>query len=78
MPMRVTQKEPQSSGVPQPHDRAVRLPEVVQITQRSKTMLYDDMRKGLFPVGFLIGRKARAWMLSDVMSWLESRKSQGV
>ena len=61
--------------VPQPHDRAVRIPEVIQITQRSKTMLYQDIRNGIFPAGFLIGANSRAWLLSDVMSWLESRKA---
>lgn len=64
--------------VPQPHDRAVRLPEVIQITQRSKTMLYQDIRNGIFPAGFLIGANSRAWLLSDVMNWLESRKTAGV
>lgn len=59
----------------QPHDRAVRLPEVIIITQRSKTMLYGDMRAGIFPAGFLTGKRSRAWMLSDVMAWLESRKA---
>lgn len=60
-------------GAPQPHTRAVRLPEVMQITQRSKTMIYADIRDGRFPAGFLIGKRARAWMLSDVMAWLDSR-----
>lgn len=77
MPTHV-QKEPQPvSGVPQPHDRAVRLPEVIQISGRSKTMIYEDVKAGRFPKGFLIGKKARAWMLSDVMGWLESRKQGG-
>lgn len=69
--------KPLSSGIPQPNDRAARLPEVIQITQRSKTMIYEDIRGGVFPSGFLIGKRARAWMLSDVMSWLESRKQEG-
>lgn len=66
------------SGVPQPNDRVTRLREIVEITQRSKTMIYEDIRAGRFPAGFLIGKKARGWLLSDVMSWLESRKSAGV
>lgn len=77
MSLRVYQETPPISGVPQPHDRAVRLPEVIQITKRSKTMLYEDMKAGIFPSGFLIGKKARAWMLSDIMNWLESRKTGG-
>ena len=66
------------SGVPQPSDRVTRLREIVEITQRSKTMIYEDIRAGRFPAGFLIGKKARGWLLSDVMLWLDSRKSAGV
>ena len=77
MPNKVHTIQPQSSGIPQPTDRAVRLPEVIQITGRSKTMIYDDAKAGRFPRGFLIGRKARAWLLSDIMNWLESRKTAG-
>ena len=61
--------------VPEPYDRAVKLPEMMHITQRSKTMIYADIRAGKFPEGFLIGQRARAWLLSDVMGWLESRKA---
>lgn len=77
MSMRVSQKPQPASGVPQPHDRAARLPEVIQISGRSKTMIYEDIKAGRFPAGFLIGRRSRAWMLSDVMNWLESRKGGG-
>lgn len=80
MPMRPQQhKQPVQhiNTVPQPHDRAVRLSEVIQITGRSKTMVYEDIKVGRFPAGFLIGVKARAWMLSDVMGWLEARKQGG-
>ena len=77
MPAHTHTAQPQHSGIPQPTDRAVRLPEVIQITGRSKTMIYDDAKAGRFPRGFLIGRKARAWLLSDVMAWLESRKEAG-
>ncbi len=77
MPQRVHVIQPQSSGIPQPTDRAVRLPEVIQITGRSKTMIYDDVKAGRFPRGFLIGGRARAWSLRAVMNWLESRKEVG-
>jgi prophage regulatory protein len=69
---------PKQCGIPQPADRAIRLPAVLQLTGKSKTATYDDIRDGRFPAGFLIGKRARAWMLSDVMAWLESRKAAGV
>ncbi len=77
MPMRVHQ-EPQTCGALEAPDRAIRLPEVVKITARSKTRIYDGIRAGSFPAGFLIGARARAWMLSEVMQWLESKRSGGV
>lgn len=64
-------------GIPQATSRAARLPEVLQLTGKSKTAIYQDMRDGKFPAGFLIGKRARAWMLSDVMEWLDSRKASG-
>ncbi len=71
-----TEQEPQPiGGILQASDRAVRISEVVQITGRSKTMIYQDIRAGRFPAGFLIGRRARAWSLTTVMGWLESRKA---
>lgn len=64
-------------GIPQPGDRATRLPEVLQLTGYSKTRLYEDIRAGRFPAGFLIGKRARAWSLASVMNWLETRKAGG-
>lgn len=71
---------PNTSNTPtslSPHDRAIRLPEVIQITGRSKTMIYSDAQKGLFPKGFKIGLKARAWSLNEINAWLESPKQTG-
>lgn len=66
------------NSIPQPADRAARLPEVLQITGKSKTTLYEDIRAGRFPAGFRIGKRARAWWLNaDVMNWMESRQKAG-
>ena len=65
-------------GIPQATSRAARLPEVLHLTGKSKTAIYQDIRDGRFPAGFLIGKRARAWMLSDVMAWLDSRAAAGV
>lgn len=77
MAMRNTQK-PSFDGIPQVHDRAIRLPEVIQITGRSKTMIYADIKTGCFPAGFLIGKRARAWSLTSINEWLEQQKAKGV
>lgn len=73
----MSNKESKGVCILQPTDRAVRLPEVVEITMRSKTMIYKDIKDGVFPKGFLLGKRSRAWMLSDVLQWLESKKEKG-
>lgn len=55
-------------------DRAVKLPEVVQLTGKSKTSIYREIKAGRFPAGFSIGIRARAWSLNAVNSWLEQCK----
>ncbi|MEZ5454413.1 MAG: hypothetical protein R3E93_16560 [Thiothrix sp.] len=36
---------PKQGGIPQPGDRAARLPEVLQLTGKSRTALYSDIRR---------------------------------
>ncbi len=64
----------QTSNTPQAHDRAIRLPELISITGKSRTSIYEDMKAGTFPAGFLIGKRARAWSLNAVNEWLEQQK----
>ena len=59
------------------NDRAVKLPEVMALTSKSKTVIYADMRAGRFPKSFKIGLKASAWSLNEINAWLESRKQTG-
>lgn len=55
-------------------DRAVKLPELIQLTGKSKTSIYREMKEGRFPSGFSIGTRARAWSLNAVNAWLERCK----
>lgn len=75
MQKRVKTEQPPASDLPQPHDRVVRVREVVKITGFSVSTIYVYRKAGLFPKGFIMGKKSRAWLLSDVMNWLESRKA---
>lgn len=59
--------------VPTASDRAIRMPEVIQLTGMSRTSIYDSIKSGTFPKGFLIGKRARGWMLSTVMNWLQEK-----
>ena len=67
-----------TSNEVKPEDRAARLPEVMHLTQKSKTMIYNGMREGTFPSGFVLSSRARAWMLSDVMAYLKKQSGGAV
>ncbi|WP_291988038.1 AlpA family phage regulatory protein [Candidatus Accumulibacter sp. ACC007] len=51
-----------------------RLPEVVDITQRSKSQIYRDVAAGSFPAPVKIGARASAWRGEDVQLWLNALK----
>ncbi|MFZ1567595.1 MAG: AlpA family phage regulatory protein [Thiolinea sp.] len=59
-------------------DRAVKLPELIQLTGKSKTSIYREIKAGRFPAGVSIGIRARAWSLNAVNSWLEQCKQEAI
>ena len=59
-------------------DRAVKLPELIQLTGKSKTSIYREIKAGRFPAGVSIGFGARAWSLNGVNSWLEQCKQEAI
>lgn len=71
--MQATHKQRQDSDALQPCDRAIRLPELIRISGKSRTSIYEDIKAGTFPAGFLIGKRARAWSLNAVNEWLQQQ-----
>lgn len=63
----------QSDDVLQAHDRAIRMPELIRISGKSRTSIYEDIKAGTFPAGFLIGKRARAWSLNAINEWLQQQ-----
>ncbi|WP_340574972.1 helix-turn-helix transcriptional regulator [Escherichia coli] len=66
---------------PQPSDRKlqkpqklIRLPEVVEITGRSRSRIYDDIKADIFPRPVRIGRRAVAWVEQEIIDWIEEKK----
>lgn len=52
-----------------------RRPAVEEITGLSRSALYEQMKKGLFPRPVKLTSKAVAWRESDLADWLESRET---
>ncbi|MEZ5452315.1 MAG: AlpA family phage regulatory protein [Thiothrix sp.] len=58
-------------------DRFIRLPEVLQITGLSKSVLYENIRIGVFPDPYRISKHCSGWKYSEVLAWVESRQRIG-
>lgn len=51
-------------------DRLMRLPEVILLTGRCRSSIYEDMKCGRFPKPIKIGLRSVAWRLNDINSWI--------
>ncbi len=55
---------------------ALRLPAVKAKVGLSKSSIYSLIQQNNFPAGFLISKRARAWLESDIDTWITERSSQ--
>lgn len=53
-----------------PLDRLLELKQVLAITTLSRSCLYRDVFKGLFPAPIKIGKSRIAWRASEVAAWI--------
>ena len=56
--------------------RLIRRPEVLERVGLSSSTLYEMTAAGDFPAPIPIGRKAVAWLESEVLDWIKSRIEQ--
>lgn len=52
------------------NDRVLRLREVQHRTGRSRSIIYEDMRKGSFPQNIRIGSRSVGWLESEISAWI--------
>jgi prophage regulatory protein len=57
--------------------RILRLPAVQEVTGKSRSGIYSDIERGLFPAPVRLGRRAVGWRAEDLASWLADRESTG-
>jgi len=55
--------------------KILRLPAVIQATGKSRSGIYSDIERGLFPSPVRLGRRAVGWRTEDLAAWLASRES---
>ncbi len=53
--------------------KILRLPEVLERTGLSRSMLYKLMDQGMFPASVKIGMRATGWVDQEIDEWIETR-----
>ena len=68
----------QGSGpAPDRHDRLLRLPEVQRLTGLGRSVIYQQMRDGIFPRSIKVGPRAASWSEAAVHGWIQQRLAAG-
>ena len=57
------------------HKPLLRKRQLLLVIPIGKTTLYDEIAKGRFPRPIKIGRRASAWLKSEVETWLAEREA---
>lgn len=63
------------AATPKTPSRLIRRAEVLGLVGLSKSTVYQHMADGTFPAPVRLGRRAVAWRLDDVLTFIESRVS---
>ena len=56
-------------------EKVLRLPAVIEATGKSRSEIYDDMARGVFPqkVSLSDGGHSVGWLESEIIAWQEAR-----
>jgi len=59
-------------------DRMLKMPEVMNLTKKSRSALKRDVLEGRFPSPVYTGIRSVAWRYSEIMEWINTRERKGV
>jgi prophage regulatory protein len=55
-------------------EACLRMPKVLEMTGLSRPTLYREIAQGRFPRPIKLTAASRAWKLSEIIEWIESRE----
>ncbi len=53
--------------------RLIAIKEVLMLTSLSRSSLYREISAGRFPIAVYLTKQRRAWVESEIISWMQSR-----
>jgi prophage regulatory protein len=65
-----------STPAAQPIKKVFTIKELVQVVGRSRTSIYEDVRRGEFPAPIATGPKSRRWICDEIFAWIEQRAAE--
>jgi len=57
-------------------NKILRLPAVKSMTGLSRSLIYDMVAKGNFPIPISLGARAVGWLESEISAWIEKKVQQ--
>jgi prophage regulatory protein len=57
---------------PLEYEQLIKLPQVMTITSRGKSSIYQGIRDGNFPAPVKLSERSVSWKLSDINDWISS------
>lgn len=60
----------------QTKERILRLTEVIERTGLSRSTIYLNISKGIFPKNISLGSRSVGWLESEIDTWIQSRIMQ--
>lgn len=55
------------------NDRIIKIREVIAMTGLSRSSIYLQIKKGIFPVQVKLSTRSSVWLWSEINGWLVSR-----
>lgn len=68
--------EPQHLGVNMDY-LILKLPEVINLTKKSRSAIYADIKAGRFPRSIPLGRRSVGWDSRDIKQWIDIQREVG-
>lgn len=59
-----------------PADRLIKIREVLQICGLSRSALYASIKKSEFPAQVKLSKRSSAWVLNEVVAWVQARTKE--
>jgi len=63
----------QSQEATKMYKKILKLPEVIEMTGKCRSGIYQDISNGIFPKQINLGPRSVGWLESEILQWIDAR-----